>query len=94
MQRILTFKKILSGLFQIHDWTTVFGRGFVLEVEEDSESNGNKTVLKAFLDLLFSSTRKIKPESDISTIISRHLHIVLGNLNETQLVKHKICQCT
>ena len=44
-------------------------------------------VLKAFLDLLFSVTRRTKSESDISTIISRQIHIVLGNLNETQLVK-------
>ena len=59
----------------------------MLEAEEDTESYGNKSVLKAFLDLLFSSTRRIKSESDISTVIARHIHSCLGNLNETQMVK-------
>lgn len=57
------------------------------EAEEDTESHGNKSVLKAFLDLLFSSTRRLKSEPDISTVIARQIHNVLGNLNETQLVK-------
>ena len=59
----------------------------MLDAEEDTESQGNKSVLKAFLDLLFSSTRRLKAESDISTVIARQIHNVLGSLNETQLVK-------
>ena len=59
----------------------------MLEAEEDTESHGKKSVLKAFLDLLFSSTRRLKTESNISTVIARQIHNVLGNLNETQLVK-------
>ena len=74
-------------MFQINDWTRTFGREFVLEAEEDTESHGKKSVLKAFLDLLFSSTRRLKTESNISTVIARQIHNVLGNLNETQLVK-------
>ena len=56
----------------------------MLEAEEMHENN---CVLKAFLDLLFSSTRRLKKVSDISTIVARQIHNVLGNLNETQLVK-------
>ena len=59
----------------------------MLEAEEDTESHGKKSVLKAFLDLLFSSTRRLKKTQDISTVIARQIHNVLGNLNETQLVK-------
>ena len=53
----------------------------------DLETEDSATdVLKAFLDLLFSVTRRTKSETDLSTIIARQIHIVLGNLNETQLV--------
>ena len=77
----------MQHIFQIYDWTIAFGREFMLETEEMHENN---SVLKAFLDLLFFSTRRLKTASDISTTIARQIHNVLGNLNETQLVNLRL----
>jgi len=78
----ITSKHVKDVLKKIYDWTVAFGREFMLEAEEMHENN---CVLKAFLDLLFFSTRRLKKVSDISTIVARQIHNVLGNLNETQL---------